>query len=343
MDHSESLYLNQPRPQPLVLLDLWLDYASSDPDPIGISESVYRYVWNTWLKYLGSGKNGSQDSAIEWHLAEPADVSSFLRAGMRAAKKREHPSDVTRRRYWRLLHRIYQFAHINGWVASNPAAQLGQREIPPPEDPRGSILLPKLWDAAVEILANAPALRRPVAVRNRAICLAFFDLALMPVEVRTLPVSAPVRSQNASGEWEIAALQIIGERPPQQRRLVLPPNSRQAFADWLGERAGFIVKTRQESTLFCTRVAQPITMMQYANIIAALLQQASLASGYPLPARTGPQVVRNTRIVKWLNEGVPPSQVAVWAGLKTSRGLYHLRQHVNPEVNLLAQIEKDSR
>ena len=51
---------------------------------------------------------------------------------------------------------------------------------------------------------------------------------------------------------------------------------------------------------------------------------------------------RNTRLTMWLNEGVPPSQVAVWAGLKDSRGLYHLRDHLNKEVNVLIKGSKNS-
>ena len=46
----------------------------------------------------------------------------------------------------------------------------------------------------------------------------------------------------------------------------------------------------------------------------------------------GPQILRNTRLVFWLNEGVPAAEVALRAGLKNIKGLYHLREHVNLDL-----------
>ena len=43
----------------------------------------------------------------------------------------------------------------------------------------------------------------------------------------------------------------------------------------------------------------------------------------------------------WLNAGVPASTVAVWAGLKNIKGLYHLRDHLNPEVRITVKSVRD--
>ena len=48
-----------------------------------------------------------------------------------------------------------------------------------------------------------------------------------------------------------------------------------------------------------------------------------------MPGRIGPQVLRNTAIVLWLNDGVPEKEVVRRVGLKNSKGLHHLRHLAN--------------
>lgn len=61
--------------------------------------------------------------------------------------------------------------------------------------------------------------------------------------------------------------------------------------------------------------------------------EASVQLNVEPPVRMGPQIVRNTRLIRWLNEGRPPAEVAVWAGLKDVKSFRHLRQAVNPEIS----------
>ena len=81
--------------------------------------------------------NGLPQS-LHWLDARPVDVLDFLkpRAGMRANHQPERQlSEVTRRRYWRMLERLYGFAVVKGWVAENPATMMGesdQPDLPPP-------------------------------------------------------------------------------------------------------------------------------------------------------------------------------------------------------------------
>lgn len=337
MTATDNQFLVPFKPDAGVLLELWLDQSSADErDPIGIKgEPAYRYFWKTWLKYLESGRNGLQPEPINWDEITPTDVLGFLSAGPRGRKMDTDPTVITKRRYWRLLERIYEFARINKWVEQNAVALLAKTDIPPPEDPRGFILTPQLWVAALAALAQ-PVEEQPLPIRNRAIGLALFELALMPIEIRELTLASLVRRQVADNSWVLHALQVDGEGVGQLRKLTLSEGLRVAIEAWLEVRP-LVAKSPEQRALFCARssATEPITPTQLINIVTTLIKDAAEACGQPLPSRLGPQIVRNTRLAMWLNEGVPPSQVAVWAGLKEARGLYHLRQHLNPEVNVL--------
>ncbi|MNY45887.1 hypothetical protein D3C86_1810240 [compost metagenome] len=52
----------------------------------------------------------------------------------------------------------------------------------------------------------------------------------------------------------------------------------------------------------------------------------------PTPARLGPQIVRNTAIVRWLNAGMALNDVIERAGLKNVNGLLHLRDFVSEDA-----------
>lgn len=335
-------FIAQTRPDATVLLELWLDHSSEDERaPIGIrGEPAYRYFWRTWMRFLENGKNGVLSQALPWYEVTPGDVLAFLAVGPRGRQINTDPKVITKRRYWRLLERIYAFALENGWVEQNSVSQLAYRDVPPPEDPRGLIMLPGIWRAATEILGDRVD-ERPLAIRNRAICGTLFELALMPMELRELTLESLVRRQQSDGSHSLYAIQVDGPGVGQLRKMTLSDELRKDIQAWLSVRY-LVAKSSEQRALFCARTntAELITATQLINIVTKLLRQASAVSGYPLPARLGPQIVRNTRLVMWLNEGVPPQQVAVWAGLKDARGLYHLRQHINPEINLLGIVRE---
>jgi hypothetical protein len=62
------------------------------------------------------------------------------------------------------------------------------------------------------------------------------------------------------------------------------------------------------------------------------MRAASKAAGFDLPYHSGPQVLRNSRIVFRLNRGVPVSEVVADAGLKNHYSFRGLLQHLSPEV-----------
>ena len=77
--------------------------------------------------------------ARAWQQATAVDVQNFLRpreGQLSGHQPGRRISEVTRRRYWRLLERIYDHALDHGWVSANPAAGLAPQERPLPKTAR---------------------------------------------------------------------------------------------------------------------------------------------------------------------------------------------------------------
>ena len=344
---QESIFTEPPSAG--VLLDLWLDHSSaSERDPIGLKgEPSYRYFWSAWIKYLKTLKEGELPTPVEWYEVTGENVVNFLRSGPKSRKEDTLVSDITRRRYWRLLDRIYDFALQQGWVMTNPAKALEKTDTPPSEDPLGAIVTPRVWGALNSILL-APVDGDPISARNRALLVCLTAMALTPMEVRTLTLNSVLYGME-EGRERPHQLQLDGPGKNQRRRVTLPSIAVAALEDWLATRHRVSAKPEVQ-TLFCTnraatrkdgKPAGQMTSVTLLLLVRDLLISAATAAGQPPPARLGPQILRNTRLVMWLNEGVPASQVAVWAGLKNVKGLYHLREHLNPEVRLTVKNVRD--
>ena len=61
---------------------------------------------------------------------------------------------------------------------------------------------------------------------------------------------------------------------------------------------------------------------------------AAVAAKLPEPARMGPQVLRNTVLVQWLESGCSVSEVLARSGMKNPNALQHLRAYFNNDKDL---------
>lgn len=332
------------RPGDLGLIAAWLEHSAGlDRDPISAKAAPsYQHFWNSYLQYLQSLKEGGQPKPIRWYEATHETIAGFLQYGPRSRKSGATVSSITRRRYWRLLDRIYSFAQSRKWIERNPVLALTEAETPPMEDPRGAILTPQLWTAALQLIGEMED-DAIVVIRNRALLLCLFHLGLSPQEIRTLAIKDVLRSteEGGSAPGGITGLQLDGPGPNQRRRLLVPAVVAEALARWLTLRT-IQAKTQQGSPLlFCSTRSVAMSPDNLLSLVKALLIDAAARAEQPLPARMGPQIVRNTRLVMWLNEGVPADQVVIRAGLKNTKGLYHLRDHTNPEVRIDLRNDRD--
>ena len=319
-----------PRPDGAALFEAWLDARTLDPrDPLSPDASApYRAIWTKWLRSLmpHTDANGQHVPLTPWHEATPTHIANFLNARLDSSKPGRTVSEVTKRRYWRLLERIYAFALARGWVEMNPATNMEPAEHPPSENHQGAILTPALWQAAQLCFPQGETL---IETRDRAILHLLFSCALAPQEVIALRHQDVLR--DARGR--IKALQLDGPGVNQRRKVELSAASAQELQEWITLR-GFHTAWKSVPVLFVTQQGRALSNKPLYELVQRVLLAAAEHCRSPLPSRMGPQVVRNTALVRWLNQGIPPHEVVLQAGLKNLKGLYRLREHLNPTVRL---------
>ncbi|GGH53818.1 hypothetical protein GCM10010975_09780 [Comamonas phosphati] len=347
----------------LELFQDWLAHEGSKSwNPLDASpDGGYEHVWTAWLGHLAAARPPGKRQGVAatlsvkhktpahppssprksktWHEATAVDVQRFLqmRAGQRAHHQPERQvSEVTRRRYWRLLERVYEHALMHGWIAVNPASGLEHGDRPASEDGKGHCLPPLLWQSLPRHFPTADGYQD---ARDRAIVLLLYELALAPEEVRALlwrdlldaaqQAWAAVGGQNRPG-----FLRIDGSRAAQQRVLPLSENAAQALADWRRfsstQRGPSVVDG--EHLVFYSRRGGPLSVRMLFHVASQIIQRAHQA----LPEhaqkaalqRVGPQVLRNTAIVQWLRAGRSELEVIAQIGVESTRALRHLQHYL---------------
>lgn len=322
--------LNALDPLPLIAMrgdnafDHWLLACGQNPwEPLSPDAAKpYGFIWHSWLRFLAGGEGG--DPHI-WASATPVQVLEFINHGPQSPK-RSKPSDITRRRYWRVLDRVYDHAVLHRWAASNPAQGLTEQDMPPSEDPKGAILSPRMWRALERQIPQPEDL---ISSRDRAILILLMELGLTPEEVRFLEMGSLRWSQQEP--HKVQAIQIIGERDKQTRALPVSDKLYAALRHWLQARSGYHAMQGQPG-LFCTRKAPQLSNHTLLHLVTKTLKQAAQASQLPEPARMGPQVVRNTVLVQWLDSGCSVDEVLARSGMKSPNALLHLRAYFGDDT-----------
>lgn len=318
------------------LFEHWLHGRSTDPWAPLTAEAAkpYRFIWGAWCKFLQAHLDGQGQpvAAVPWQEATPVQVLHFINHIPQTAKGRK-VSDITRRRYWRVLDRVYDHALFQGWLASNPVHAVAAAERPPSEDPKGAILSEAMWQAGI---ASIPAGDDLIGARDRAVLMLLFELGLAPEELRMLHLDSVLYSDPAEtkADARIVAVRIEGLRENQQRTLAVSEPLARALAHWLKARSHY-PSMQGEASLFCSRKSPMLSNHTLLHLVTKTLAQAAQSAGLPTPARLGPQIVRNTAIVRWLNAGMALPEVVERAGLKNTNGLLHLRDLVTAEARSL--------
>lgn len=330
-------------PTGLAVFQQWRQAQSSTPSRrLGANPlEVYQDIWNAWLESLQPPVPAYPSAkplppACEWHQAQAEDVAHFLRirAGQRAHHQPQRQlSEVTRRRYWRVLDRVYAYAVQQGWMATSPVMELPKTERPKVVDQLGHCLPPFLW---AQLPAHFPASDCLQGARDRAILLLLYELALAPEEVRTLRDDGLLDDNrmpvSVTSEAVPTALRVEGARKAQQRILSVPPPLGIALMDWLRYRHAHD-PTLAGGLLFHSRKGgRPLSIRALFHVASKVIHEAhaaqpATAQTYPLQ-RVGPQVMRNTAVVTWLRAGMSEAEVVRRIGVDGVRALDHLRHQV---------------
>jgi len=308
--------------------DHWLLTCGQNPwEPLSPDAAKpYGFIWHSWLRFLAPGDCGDPHA---WAHATPQQVLVFINHGPQSPKHTK-PSDITRRRYWRVLDRVYDHAVLHRWAASNPAQGITAQDMPPSEDPKGAVLSARMWRALERQIPQPDDL---ISCRDRAVLMLLMELGLTPEEVRLLELGHLRWSEQEQAPRTIVALQIEGERDKQSRTLPISAKLDGALRHWLQARAGYHAMQGQPA-LFCTRKAPQLSNHTLLHLVTKTLKQAAAASRLDEPARMGPQVLRNTVLVQWLDAGCSVQEVLERAGMKSPNALQHLRAYIAVDIAL---------
>lgn len=294
------------------VFERWLFACASNPwEPLSAKAAEpYRYIWESWVHHLGT---------THWSDATGEDVLAFI-GQLRASP--EMPSDITRRRYWRVLDRIYDFACLHELASANAAQLVAPSERPPSEDPIGAILSPRMWAAVIKHL---PTTRKSTDLRDAAVLRLLVETGPTPAEMANLR-TADVFSTGAGH-----AVQLQGKLPHQSRSLAISEQCAAAVDDYIDSRYKLSAQAPSTAYLFISR-GRSVMDQTLQQITKRHLIYAAYREGLPEPVRLGPQVFRNTAIVHWLLEGRSVQEVLRMAGLKSPSGLERLRVHLPVHV-----------
>lgn len=299
-------------------------------DPLTVAGTrSYKAIWNKWVWWLTQDKGieGKSSPRAQSYLdATPALISTFLLHGpspISGRRSKTSPlSEITRRRYWSVLSRVYEHAKSQGLIHINPAALL-DNEKPPQENSTGQIFNANQW-AAIE--ASLPSGNSEMVVRDRALLLLMMDAALTVAELCSLQ---HIHVAPCMLEPKLLRLRIDGKRKAQFREITLNARTTTALQKWTALRVKIATKpTVKGDPLFLTERRVGISPRVVFHLVASTVSNAFTIAGLDLPLHLGPQVLRNSRIVFWLNSGMPASEVVQRAGFKDTKSFRGLREHI---------------
>ena len=288
-------------------LDRWLKACAQNPWAALSPQAAmpYAYIWRSWVRYLGD---------TDWTHATGLELLAFLNSIEQAKASRHAASDVTRRRYWRVIDRIYEHGQLFDYCQNNPAQEIAQADRPPQEVTSGAILTPRMW-AALE--SGLPEPRDAVSARDRAALMAFMELGITPQELSNINLH----------DCAAHGLRITGPRTPQNRTLSISPELASAIQSYQGMRM-LMGHSANSDALFVSREEPRISPQTMQRIATKYIRACAHRNKLPEPVQLGAQVIRNTSLLYRLLSGSPLSEVVAFAGLKSPRAFTHLRDHL---------------
>lgn len=331
---------------PAALLRAWLAERGRDRrDPIRAEQRrQYELLWEHWLAFLAKQQGRSANQVARsrgWLRPAARDIQLFLQSGRsehskanarlvggtggseRARRTRltQGYSPTTKRRYWRVLQRIYEFALVAKKLAGddvpNPFTPLADALKLRAEAPEGLVLSIPVWNAIPRVLGVTA--QDPLTARNRAAVLLLMDAAITPGELLALPLRAVGRELFGTG-----TLRLEGPRKAQTRELRLCADTIAALQDWIEARARRFGPGGADDPVFVSEQGPALSRSQLYMIVANAVRSAERQAGVDAAAKPSPMALRNTRLVIRLRNGEAPSAVVKLAGLKNAAGLRHL-------------------
>lgn len=299
--------------------------------PLSIqTQQHYLGIWRHWLRFLAS-----KDTT--WRCALPRDVVDFLSTSVASAtqkrkdpnQRRQDPSDVTKRRYWRVLDGVYQHALLNEDVAANPASQAQARsEVPRTEAVPSVVLQPvhleRLRNALDDHEFNHADRPRHLnkaagganwkALRDRALIGVLMDAGLSSVELLAL------RPSQVFTSGQRILLRMDGRRKSQRRDIELGRRATVQLREWLKVHAQ--VQPRAPDFVFFSQKGHGLmTKVSLFVIVRDFLRAHAEQLGLAGLHHQGPNLLRSSVIREALHRGIDEAQIIKKFGLATPAAL----------------------
>lgn len=332
------------------LFEDWLAMRSKDPrDPLTPRSAVpLGYIWSAWCRWLtsppeqpeqtkkltpaagdGEGACPQIPPAASWVLAKSEHVAEYLAHGPSPCSGRKTASEpiqaITRQSYLRVLHALYEHARMKGLVTHNPA--VFSDELPLGDEAcEGQVFNAYQWKS---LLSEIPTGLGLWDLRDAAILHLLMDAALTTSEVCTLQLT---QVGNHFLHPERIALRLSGTRSAQFREVELGMAASVAMRKWIEARSGVVLRRGDGAPVFLTQKGMPMSPRAVFHLVASTVARAFPLHHIELPNHIGAQVLRNSRLVLWLNEGMPVDEVVSRAGFKDAKSFRRLRSHIDPSV-----------
>ena len=292
----------------------WVASRPAGLKPLGErSEMLYRQRWAAFEKWLA--ENGKDARS-----ASPADLEAFLFSRVRRAANAVQPSVLTTSRYLAGLQHVYRFGMLTGYFQTDTAAEvvLPQAAIP------DGMVLPLPWLLAVaDDIDQAPesftALRNALLVQLCAV-EAFSVADLTGLILRDAQVMVPVGSKLVD-----VHLQLRGKRAAQRRTRILDGESAALMYKWIQVLPTLPGYPLSESLLRSHPTKPSLTPKCVYEVCAGQVRKTLTRLRVPvMPYHLGPNVLRNSCIVAWLNGGANMEAVCAKIGVSGPRQLARL-------------------
>nr|WP_186827569.1 site-specific integrase [Comamonas testosteroni] len=331
------------------VFDAWIahtnKHARFGKESIDPSKSTsYAFIWRSWTKYLSYVLAVPTDSICGSSvlLATPINIAHFIANGPTSSKPSRSISKNTQKRYFTVLQRVYAFCVQQSWLEVSPVDDVAEQDRPDIENHEGHVLTHDQWIACTSRINELT--RNDYEFRDRAILMLLFKHGLRPEEVRALSLQD---FQTDITNQHILAIHAI-RGPEQGRFLPLDAITAESVQSWMAVRSNLKVVKRTCQllektagndeiralceTMFVTEKKMGLSMVTLLTVVRSHIEKSCSSAGVEFPKRMGPQIIRNTRIVRWLTAGLDVQHVVKLAGLKNAKGLLHLRNSCTPEV-----------
>lgn len=297
--------------------------------------ATYRSVWNLWGQWLAG-------EGVRWDCATVADMHRFLLTPQPRAHGGLKTSEVTKRRYWRILRDVYQIALFGEEGAENRFANpwdVGARHL---EMSAHSVFLgaPEM-DRLRQRLADTLAHAEAAAAAGCAVAWTHWrDIALVAVLLSTACKVSEMRllreehffshaphGSRPGGPMRYVKLESHRAGGTRQRKLELDPTAQRALTAWLACRStsGLI----RETPLFVSAASRTAIGAKALSAKSIFLVVSQFVSE-TLPERSllhvGPETIRNSVIFQWIREGVEETKILEDAGVQDSKILRRLER-----------------